>query len=579
MLTGHKLKTLQELIAASTKEEIAWINGYLTGLVSNEHPNGNGNGHSTAISNGNGHSLATGVKKISLAYGTETGNAKKLATSLAAVAKKKGINAKLVGLDQYKITDLPKEEYFFVVISTQGEGEPPLPAKKFYDYIHENQLALPDLKYSVLALGDTSYPLYCKTGEDVDARFQSFGAKRVVELQKCDVDYEADAQHWFEKVLNTLESATGSATPIAKPLTPAEKKPAGKKYYTGIVNTNINLNDRGSNKQTFHIEISSEEKVEYEPGDALAIVPENKKWVVEKILQLTGIDRTIEIQTAKKTASVEQLLTKHLNICYLLSSAVKNYASISGQEIPDTRMDLVDLLRIYPVKNPEQFAEVVKILPAIAPRLYSISSSPSAHDGEIHLTVGKHSFQAKNEERFGLCSEFLGELPVGTVITFYIHKNRAFKLPSPDKDLIMIGPGTGVAPFRSFLAERDATGASGKNWFFFGEQHFTTDFLYQTELQNFVSIGVLTNIDLAFSRDQAEKIYVQHRMLEKANELFKWIDAGAYVYISGTKDPMSKDVENVLLQIIQEQGNKSIEEAKQYLDKMNDEDRYEKDVY
>jgi len=577
MLTGHKLKALQELIAASSKEEIAWINGYLTGLVGNGHSNGNG--HAAASANGNGQSVTTTVKKVTLAFGTETGNAKKLATNLAAVAKKKGINARLIGLDQYKITDLPKEDYFFVVISTQGEGEPPLPAKKFYDYIHENQLSLPELKYSVLALGDTSYPLYCKTGEDVDARFNGFGAKRVVELQKCDVDYEADAQQWFEKVLQYLDTATSLAPTIVPTAAPIEKKAAGKKYYKGLVNTNINLNDRGSNKQTFHIEISSDEKVEYEPGDALAIIPENKKWVVEKILQLTGIDRELEIQTAKKTASVEQLLTKHLNICYLLSSAVKKYASITQQEIPDTRMDLVDLLRIYPVKNAEQFADVVKMLPAIAPRLYSISSSPNAHDGEVHLTVGKHSFQAKNEERFGLCSEFLGELPVGTAITFYIHKNRSFKLPAADKDIIMIGPGTGVAPFRSFLAERDSTGASGKNWFFFGEQHFTTDFLYQTELQNFVATGVLTNIDLAFSRDQADKIYVQHRMLQKAKELYSWIDNGAYIYISGTKDPMSKDVENALLLIIEEQGNKSKEDAVKYLEKMKDENRYEKDVY
>jgi len=579
MLTGHKLKALQELIAASSKEEIAWINGYLTGLVSNGHSNGNGNGHAAATAVGNGQSIATTVKKVTLAFGTETGNAKKLTTNLAAVAKKKGINAKLIGLDQYKITDPPKEDYFFVIISTQGEGEPPLPAKKFYDYIHENQLSLPDLKYSVLALGDTSYPLYCKTGEDVDARFDGFGAKRVVDLQKCDVDYEADAQQWFEKVLQYLETTTTSTPVVVPTAAPNEKKASGKKYYNGLVNTNINLNDRGSNKQTFHIEISCDEKVEYEPGDALAIIPENKKWVVEKILQLTGIDRGLEIQTAKKTATVEQLLTKHLNICYLLSSAVKKYATITQQEIPDTRMDLVDLLRIYPVKNTEQFAEVLKILPSIAPRLYSISSSPNAHDGEIHLTVGKHSFQAKNEERFGLCSEFLGELPVGTAITFYIHKNRAFKLPAADKDIIMIGPGTGVAPFRSFLAERDSTGASGKNWFFFGEQHFTTDFLYQTELQNFVSTGVLTYIDLAFSRDQADKIYVQHRMLQKAKELFAWIDNGAYIYISGTKDPMSKDVENALLKIIEEQGNKSKEDAVKYLEKMKDENRYEKDVY
>jgi sulfite reductase (NADPH) flavoprotein alpha-component len=378
--------------------------------------------------------------------------------------------------------------------------------------------------------------------------------------------------------LNILLHQQGTKE-IQKPAVVPEKKSAGKKYYDGTVIANINLNDRGSNKQTFHIEITPGEEVAYEPGDALAIIPENKKWAVEKIIELTGINREEEIVTAKKTASVEELLTKNLNICYLLSSAVKKYALITKQEIPDTRMDLLDLLRIYPLKDSAQFAEVLKILSPIAPRLYSISSSPRAHEGEIHLTVSKHIFEANNEERAGLCSEFLGELPVGTVVTFYIHKNRAFKLPGENKDIIMIGPGTGVAPFRSFLSERDAIGATGKNWFFFGEQHFITDFLYQAEFQSYVQTGVLTKIDLAFSRDQPEKIYVQHRMLEKAKELYDWIENGAYIYISGTKEPMSKDVENTLIQIIGEQGNKSKEEAIKYLGQLKEENRYEKDVY
>ncbi|MBC7849094.1 MAG: flavodoxin domain-containing protein [Chitinophagaceae bacterium] len=571
MLTGHKLKTLQELIASSSKEELAWINGYLTGLVSNGQ----------LIEDANGYSVNTVpkiTKKISLVYGTETGNAKKLTTSLAAVAKKKGINPKIISLDQYKLNDLEKEEYFFVVISTQGEGEPPNGAKKFYDYIHERELKLPNLKYSVLALGDTSYPLYCKTGEDVDAKFQEFGAQRVVEMQRCDVDYEQDAHTWFGKVLSLIEEST-TVVPQVQPPPEPTKKATGKKYYQGIVSTNINLNDRGSEKQTFHIEITAEEKIDYLPGDALAIIPENKKWIVETIIKLTGIDRDLILQTSKKSARVEELLTRHLNICYLLSSAVKKYATITEQEIPDTRMDLVDLVRIYPVKNATQFAEIIKILPAIAPRLYSISSAPAAHDNEIHLTVGRHSFQAKNEERFGLCSEFLGELPVGTSVSFYIHKNRSFKLPADDKDIIMIGPGTGIAPFRAFLAQRDATGAPGKNWFFFGEQHFISDFLYQVELQNFVQTGVLNRLDLAFSRDQEQKLYVQHRMMQNATELYNWLDNGAHLYISGTKDPMSKDVENTLLQIISEKGNKTAEEARLFLEKMSDENRYEKDVY
>lgn len=572
MIGDLRLKKLQEFFDSYSKEELIWVNGYLSGLVSNGKVNSN------ASVNGQDYK-AVSTKKITLAFGTETGNSKKLATQLAAAAKKHGVVVKLTDLSQYRVTDLPKEEFFFVVISTQGEGEPPIPAKKFYDYIHENELSLPNLKFSVLALGDTSYPMFCKTGEDVDAQLLKFGAKQVVPLQKCDVDYEEDAQAWFAKVLQVVENQT-AVTPAAAEPAPVVKKATNKKHYHGTILTNINLNDRGSKKATYHIEIEANEVIAYEPGDTIGIVPNNRADVVDRILSLTGIAADKIIITAKAEGTVKELLLHNLNICYLLTSTIKKYATLTQQEIPDTRMDLVDLLRIYPVKDADQFEDVVKILMPIAPRLYSVSSSPAAHgENEIHITVAKNAFLTQDEQRFGLCSEFLGDLPVGSALTFYVHKDKNFKLPAADKDVIMIGPGTGVAPFRSFLAERDATGANGRNWFFFGEQHFTTDFLYQTEIQNYVETGVLTKIDLAFSRDQQEKIYVQHRIKEKAVEFFQWIDGGASVYISGTKDPMSKDVEQTLLQIIEEQGKKTREEAQQYLEQLKKEGRYEKDVY
>lgn len=572
MIGDLRLKKLHEFFEGYSKEELIWVNGYLSGLVSNGKVNGN------ADTNGQDHKAVL-TKKITLAFGTETGNSKKLATQLAAAGKKHGVIVKLTDLSQYRVADLPKEEFFFVVISTQGEGEPPIPAKKFYDYIHENELSLPNLKFSVLALGDTSYPMFCKTGEDVDARFKAFGAKEVVPIQKCDVDYEEDAQAWFNKVLQTVENQT-TVTPAVVEPAPAVKKPTGKKHYHGTILTNINLNDRGSRKATYHIEIGTDEPIAYEPGDTIGIVPNNRADVVDRILSLTGIAADKVIVTAKSEGTVKELLLHNLNICYLLTSTIKKYATLTQQEIPDTRMDLVDLLRIYPVKDAGQFEDVVKILMPIAPRLYSVSSSPAAHgENEIHITVAKNAFLSQDEQRWGLCSEFLGDLPVGSPVTFYVHKDKNFKLPAADKDVIMIGPGTGVAPFRSFLAERDATGASGRNWFFFGEQHFTTDFLYQTEMQNYVETGVLTNISLAFSRDQQEKVYVQHRIKEKAAEFFQWIDGGASVYISGTKDPMSKDVEHTLLQVIEEQGKKTSEEAHQYLEQLKKEGRYEKDVY
>ncbi|MBO9619091.1 MAG: flavodoxin domain-containing protein [Niabella sp.] len=564
MLSDAKLGAIKTLAPTLSRDELLWASGFFAGLAQ-----GTAGGQEVATA------VPTVSKKITLVYGTETGNAKKLATQLAGIAKKKGITVKLTGLDQYRIADLPKEEYFFVVISTQGEGEPPLLAKKFYDYIHENQLNLGKLKFAVLGLGDSSYPEFCKTGEDVDARFEALGAHRVLPLKKCDVDYETDALHWLDNVTAALQSTTATATVTA----PAETKPQGKKYYMGKVITNINLNDRGSNKQTFHIEIATEEPIAYQPGDALGIVPTNKQNMINKIIGITGIDPEKEIQTEKTTANVRDLLSQHLNICYLLKSTVKKYAELTKQQIPDTRMSLYDLLRIYPVKDAAQFEEVIKLLTPLSPRLYSISSSPNAHgENEIHITVSKNLFTVEDEERYGLCSEFLSDLDEGHEIEFFIQKAKHFKLPEENKDIIMIGPGTGVAPFRSFLAERDATGASGKNWLFFGEQHFISDFLYQTEIQSYLETGVLNNLDLAFSRDTDQKVYVQHRVKEKGDQVIEWLNNGAHLYICGAKDPMCSDVEATLVGLLQGKG-KSAEDARNYLVQLEEEGRYSKDVY
>ncbi|ANH82796.1 sulfite reductase [Niabella ginsenosidivorans] len=566
MLSDVKLGALKSLTPTLTRDELLWASGYFAGLAQ-------------GIAGGQEPIAAApaAVKKIALVYGTETGNAKKLATQLAGIAKKKGITVKLTGLDQYRFADLPKEEYFFVVISTQGEGEPPVQAKKFYEHIHENQIDLSKLKFGVLGLGDSSYPEFCKTGEDVDARLEALGGHRLLPLKKCDVDYEEDALHWLENVIAVLQTSAAHAAPI--PSLPTEKKPSGKKYYNGKVITNINLNDRGSRKQTFHIEIVTEEPIDYEPGDALGIVPSNKQDMINKIIGITGIDPDKEIKTEKITATVRDLLSQHLNICYLLKATVKKFAELTGQQIPDTRMSLYDLLRIYPVKDAAQFEEVIKILTAQSPRLYSISSSPNAHgENEIHITVSKNQFTVEDEERYGVCSEFLSDLDEGHEIEFFIQKARHFKLPEESKDVIMIGPGTGIAPFRSFLAERDATGASGKNWLFFGEQHFVTDFLYQTEIQSYLATGVLNNIDLAFSRDTDQKIYVQHRIKEKGDELIRWLNDGAYLYICGAKDPMCSDVEATFIELLQSKG-KSKEEARSFLTQLEEEGRYSKDVY
>ncbi len=563
MLAENKLKTLLELIEKSTKEELIWINGYLNGIVSKEV-------------SGEQPVAKGGVNKITIAYGTETGNSKKLATEFAAKAKKQGIHAKVQSMDQYRMNDLTKEEYFLALISTHGDGEPPAAAKKFYDHVHQNGFKLEKLKYSVLALGDTSYPLFCKAGEDVDEQLTKLGGKRFFPIQKCDVDYDTEAGEWFEEVIKAL-NANSEVPSITAPKITA-KKYTGKKIYNGKLLSHINLNDKGSNKETYHIEIEAED-VSYQPGDSIGIVPENKKELVEEIISITGTNDTTNVDYKDELFSVYNLLHKKLNITYLPERVVKQYAAIVQDDVVIRRTDLLDLLKIYPVKNPDQFTEIVKILEPTAPRVYSIASSPEAHSGEIHITVTKNSFKVNDRIEYGLASEFLSHFNADDELQFYIHPNNRFRLPEEDKNIIMIGPGTGIAPFRSFIAERDATGASGKNWLFFGEQHFVTDFLYQSEIQNWFDTGTLTKVSTAFSRDQKEKIYVQHKMMQHGNELFEWIHTGSYIYLCGTKDPMSYDVEKTLLQIMEKFGERSKPDAEKYLDNLKEEGRYITDVY
>ncbi|MET0242011.1 MAG: flavodoxin domain-containing protein [Flavitalea sp.] len=570
MLAGPKLQTLLQLVKLASKEELIWINGYISGLISQD----DASNATVSADAGSGKAIAG---KLTIAYGTETGNSKKLAVEFAGKAKKAGINAKLVSLDQYRLNDLPKEEYFLAVISTQGEGEPPAAAKRFYDHVHQNGFKLEKMKFGVLALGDTSYPLYCKAGEDVDTQLQRLGGERIIDLQRCDVDYEEDAENWFTNFLARLNSQGGGSQSAAVTVAPA-KKATGKKVYAGTVLSNINLNDRGSSKETYHIEIGAD-GVEYKPGDSIGILPYNHLPITEAILSLTGIDREKSLEHRTGNHSVVNLLHKKLNIAYLPERVVKQYAGIVKQDIPETKIGLLDLLKIYPVQDSQQFEEVISILEPITPRLYSISSSPEAHSGEVHITVAKDFFTINEELKYGLCSEHLAMLPVDSEIEFYVHKNNEFRLPAEDKDVIMIGPGTGIAPFRSFLAERDSIGAGGRNWLFFGEQHFASDFLYQTELQNWVETGVLTKLNVAFSRDQKQKIYVQNKMQANGAEFYSWLEGGAYIYICGKKEPMSFDVENTIINIIKESGGKTEEQAKQYLSNMKEQGRYLRDVY
>jgi len=559
-MSPEKKKLIRDFIDSMDKQEQTWTLGYLDGVV-----NGTPSVES-AIPKVSGEN-----KKITIAYGTESGNSKKIANLFASRAKQEGIHAKLVSLDQYRLTDLPKEEYFLTVISTQGEGEPPASAKKFYDHIHQNGFQLPKLKYGVLALGDTSYPMFCKAGEDVDHQLGHLGGERIVNIQRCDVDFENDAFTWMNDVLQKI-SGTGTA-PLPHPKT--IKKSSGKKIYRGEILTNINLNDRESSKKTHHIEIACEE-VYYKPGDSLGIVPQNPAAIVEAIIALTGMDAERTFVHRNDTFSVYELLHKKLNIIYLPERVVAKYAAHIQQEIPILKTGLLDLLQQYPVKDAAHFEIFLQQLEPTTPRLYSISSSLESLDGEVHLTVARDAFSIAEELQYGLCSDHLCRLKAGDIIEFYIHHNDQFRLPEDHKDIIMVGPGTGIAPFRAFLSERESAGATGRNWLFYGDQHFNSDFLYQTELQQWMESGVLNALDVAFSRDQPEKIYVQDKIKQKAGEFFHWLENGATLYVCGAKR-MSDDVEKTMLELIQKSG--TVRDPVSYLSELKSSGRYLKDVY
>ncbi|MDE1193212.1 MAG: flavodoxin domain-containing protein [Arachidicoccus sp.] len=568
MLTKSKEQLLQSLIQDASRQELIWMSGYLSGLLASSAESKSLPQTSSNVAN----------VKLTIIYGTETGNAKSLSVKLAAIAKKQGIKVKLESAEQYKTNTLSKEENLLIVISTQGDGEPPIAAKKFYDFLHHESSSLNNLKYAVIALGDSSYPLFCKAGEDVDIQLEKLGARRFAQVIKCDTDFEQPAAQWFENAIQNIGQSSAASAIQPKATAPAQKHT--KKIYQGIVSSIINLNDTGSSKETYHIEIDADEEIHYLPGDSIGIIPRNPAHAVEEIIQLMNAKADDIIEYKGNEITLSDLLSSKLNIAYLPERIVKKYAELTDQQIPDTKISLNDLLKIYPIPENFSIEDLIKILEPITPRLYSVSSSPSGHGNtSVHITVSKNKFKVNDSFKYGLCSKYLSDFSINQELEFYVHPNNAFRLPDENKDVIMIGPGTGIAPFRSFLFERDSNGAAGRNWLFFGEQHLSTDFLYQTEIQALLETGVLTKFNGAFSRDTEEKIYVQHRMEQNAKELISWIDNGAHIYICGAKEPMSVDVENTLKKIIATEKNFDDLQASNYIDELKEKGRLIKDVY
>lgn len=553
MQFDQKITNLKKQVEHYSREELIWFNGYLSGLLEQNQ-----------IQSSNQETLIdiTEIKPIIL-YGSETGNSKKLAFEFLKLCKLNKIQARSFDLATYKVEDLSKENFIVFICSTQGEGEPPLSAQSFFEKLSKVTLDLNQVKYCLLAIGDSSYPLYCKAGEQLDALLKKQGSTPVIALQKLDVDYKDHTKVWFDTVLDVLRNNAINSPKIA---TSTVLQTNSKVVYQAIVNHKVLLNDRESNKKTYHLELSCDQYIDYQPGDAIGVYPVNDKTSMLKIAQILGAkSRFEELKDLCITGLTKTVITQ-LSVCLKI-------------EISQNRIDLLDLLERDDLQDSVDFDAVKSLLQPISPRLYSVSSSPLAHDNQVHLTVALDQFEIEKGKKTGLCSNYLSSLEIGQQISFYVHNNSEFYLPEQDKDIIMIGPGTGIAPFRAFLEHRDAGGSQARNWLFFGEQYFVCDFYYQTEIQQWLESGVLTKLDTAFSRDQKHKVYVQDRLKQNQEELWAWIQAGAIIYVCGQKSPMSEDIEATLIEIIMNNQKSSLEVAKAYLEQMFLDGQYKKDVY
>ncbi|WP_449620890.1 assimilatory sulfite reductase (NADPH) flavoprotein subunit [Robertmurraya sp. Marseille-Q9965] len=587
----NQVELLNQLLTSLTDSQKIWLSGYFAASISNSNTNAPQPNEMTSKPK----------KDITVLFGSQTGNAQGLAKKAGAAFKESGFDVTVSAMNDFKPNQLKKVSNLLIIVSTHGEGDPPDNAIIFHEFLHGKRAPkLDHVNFSVLSLGDSSYEFFCETGKQFDKRLEELGASRVYPRFDCDLDFEEPAEEWLEGVLRSLNEQEGAVHQevAATTMTAATSTYTRSNPFKAEVIENINLNGRGSNKETRHIEISLEgSNLTYKPGDSLGVYPENDLELVEFLLQEIpwSLSDSVTINKQGDILSLKEALTTYYEITVLSKPLLQKIAELSTNEklkellsagneeelkaYIDGR-DLVDLVRDYGVwgSSAQEFVSILRKIPA---RLYSISSSYTANPEEVHLTIAAVRYTAHDRQRKGVCSVFAAErLNIGDKLPVFVQENDNFKLPeNPETPIIMIGPGTGVAPFRSFIQEREEIGAEGKTWLFFGDQHFMTDFLYQTEWKQWLQNGTLTKLDVAFSRDAEEKVYVQHRMLEQSNELFAWLEEGAAVYICGDEKNMAKDVHNTLLQIIETEGGLSREQAEEYLTNLQQQKRYQRDVY
>lgn len=597
----EQAELLNRLLPTLSEGQRVWLSGYLTALGAAALAPSVG-----AVPAVNVQAVSAPVsavtKDVTVLFGSQTDNARRLAKKFANRLEELGFKVVLSAMSDFKPNTLKKVENLLVLVSTHGEGEPPDNAISFYEFLHSKRAPeLSSLRYSVLALGDMSYEFFCKTGKDFDVRLEELGGKRIVPRTDCDVDFEEPAAEWMNAVIAALEEGTsihaaGNAGAVLAETGTESEYSRSNPFYAEVLE-NLNLNGRGSDRETRHLELSLEgSNLKYEPGDSLGVYPENHPRLVDELIQAAGWKPEEPVPAGKSgELPLREALLRNYEITVLTKPLLEQAAALApesglkellaaGREqelraYAEDR-DLLDLVQDYALTGIPA-ANFVKILRKLPARLYSISSSPEAYPDEVHITVRAVRYETRGRDRYGVCSVQLAErIQPGDKLPLFIQSNSNFKLPeNPDAPVIMIGPGTGVAPFRAFLGEREETGAQGKTWLFYGDQHFSTDFLYQVEWQRWLKEGVLTRMDVAFSRDTDKKVYVQHRMLEKASELYLWLQEGAVVYVCGDEKKMAHDVHKALAAILEQEGGLSPEAAAEYLTQMQQQKRYQRDVY
>lgn len=592
-LSPEQVQKLQALTAELNPIQQAWVSGYLAANANTASLSGQVAGVSPQA----GEAAA-----LTILYGSQTGNAKGVANQLKAAAEAKGLAVKLVNMADYKPAQLKKEKFIAVAVSTYGEGEPPEDAENLHAFLASKKAPkLDGVKVAVIGLGDSSYEFFCQTAIDFEERFKALGAETVVARADLDVDYEDQVPAWIDGAVAAFEpelkaQSQGSAQVI--PMTGFGAAAAQSQYtkqnpFAAELSVVQKITGRDSTKDVRHIEISLEgSDITYLPGDSLGVYFLNDEALVDETLALLNIDGTTEITLGEETLSIRTALIEKLELTQSYPGFVEKYAQATKNAellklVEDKALmrEYIEARQIFDIikQNPSDISaqDLANSLRKLQARLYSIASSQAEVEEEVHLTVGLVEFDAFGEKHFGGCSGYLANrAEEGVKVKVFSEHNDNFRLPSDDNTpVIMVGPGTGIAPFRAFLQERDARGAEGDNWLFFGNPHFTQDFLYQLEIQGYVKSGLLNKVDLAFSRDQTEKVYVQDRLREKGEEVFAWLEKGAHFYICGDANRMAKDVHQALIDIIKVHGGKDDEQAESYLKELRSSNRYQKDVY